>query len=206
MQSKPVAGSGARVPVKKPAAEAAAHPGYWAGLLTKAGPAGAEASLGDLTLENCRLSFFDRPSVEGFLLGIDHDARMIELRLAQTAELQRLSLEPVRELRFTQPVEVKPSVHKLREGGLKVEMLGRKAPFSVTFRDGKVQTGELYGYSASDLGLAVYLVGDGKEAVRALFPSGAIDSVAIGEPLGELLLGSAQLSRDGLHRALERQR
>jgi type II secretory ATPase GspE/PulE/Tfp pilus assembly ATPase PilB-like protein len=131
---------------------------------------------------------------------------MIELRVAKTSELQRLSLEPMREIRFTQPVEVKNSVLKLREGGLKVEMLGRKAPFSVTFRDGKVQAGELYGYSASDLGLAVYLVGDGKEAVRTLFPSGGIESVAIGEPLGELLVGSAQLSREGLHRALDRQR
>jgi type II secretory ATPase GspE/PulE/Tfp pilus assembly ATPase PilB-like protein len=191
---------------KKTSSEAPAHPGYWAGLLTRAGLAGADASLGDLTLENCRVSFFDRDSVEGFLLGIDHDARMIELRLAQTAELQRLSLEPVRELRFTQPVVVKDSVLRLRAGGLKVEMLGRKAPFTVTFRDGKVQTGELYGYNSSDLGLAVYLVGEGKEAVRVLFPGTGIDSVAIGEPLGELLVESAQLSREGLQRALERQR
>jgi type II secretory ATPase GspE/PulE/Tfp pilus assembly ATPase PilB-like protein len=190
----------------KPSAETAAHPGYWAGLLTRAGAAGGDASLGELTVENCRVAFFDRDSIEGFLLGIDHDARMIELRLSETAELQRLSLEPVREIRFTQPVEVKNSVSGLREGGLKVEMLGRKAPFTVTFRDGKVLTGELYGYSPSDLGLAVYLVGEGKEAVRVLFPGSGIESVAIGEPLGELLVGSAQLSRDGLQRALERQR
>src|SRR5688572_24603362 len=189
---------------KKPSPEAAAHPGYWAGLLTRAGI--ADASIGDIALENCRVSFFDRESIEGFLLGIDHEARMIELRLAQTAELQRLSLQPVRELRFTQPVEVKHSVHSLREGGLKVEMLGRKAPFTITFTDGKVQTGELYGYSPSDLGLAVYLVGEGEEALRVLFPGGGIESVAIGEPLGELLVGAAQLSRDGLQRALERQR
>src|SRR5688572_13614811 len=189
--------------VKKSSSEAPAHPGYWAGLLTRGA---GEASLGDITLENCRVSFFDRESIEGFLLGIDHEARMIELRLAQTAELQRLSLKPVRELRFMQPVEMKHSVHSLREGGLKVEMLGRKAPFTITFTDGKVQTGELYGYSPSDLGLAVYLVGEGEEALRVLFPGGGIDSVAIGEPLGELLVESAQLSRDGLQRALERQR
>jgi type II secretory ATPase GspE/PulE/Tfp pilus assembly ATPase PilB-like protein len=188
---------------KKPGDEAAAHPGYWAGLLTRTG---ADASIGEIDLENCRVSFFDRPSIEGFLLGIDHETQMIELRLAQTAELQRLSLKPVRELRFTQPVEAKPSIHSLRQGGLKVELLGRKAPFTVTFTDGKVQTGELYGYSPSDLGLAVYLVGEGEEALRVLFPGAGIESVAIGEPLGELLVGSAQLSRDGLQRALERQR
>ena len=39
-----------------------------------------------------------------------------------------------------------------------------------------------------------------------LFPGGGIDSVAIGEPLGELLVEAAQLSREGLQRALERQR
>jgi type II secretory ATPase GspE/PulE/Tfp pilus assembly ATPase PilB-like protein len=189
--------------VKKSSSEAPAHPGYWAGLLTRGA---GEASLGDITLENCRVSFFDRESVEGFLLGIDHEARMIELRLAQTGELLRLSLKPVRELRFTQAVEVKNSVLGLREGGLKVEMLGRKAPFTITFTDGKVQTGELYGYSPSDLGLAVYLVGDTEEALRVLFPGSGIESVAIGEPLGELLVESAQLSRDGLQRALERQR
>jgi type II secretory ATPase GspE/PulE/Tfp pilus assembly ATPase PilB-like protein len=199
----PRGSAGTKPSPKATPVEAAAHPGYWAGLLTRAG---ADASLRDISLENCRVSFFDRDSVEGFLLGIDHEARMIELRLAQTAELQRLSLEPVREIRFTQPVEVKNSVLGLREGGLKVEMLARKAPFTVTFRDGKVQTGELYGYSSSDLGLAVYLVGEGKEAVRALFPGSGIDSVAIGEPLGELLVGGAQLSREGLQRALERQR
>jgi type II secretory ATPase GspE/PulE/Tfp pilus assembly ATPase PilB-like protein len=200
------ASAGAKPSPQAAPSEAAAHPGYWAGLLTRAGVSGADASLGDLTLENCRVSFFDRDSVEGYLLGIDHEARMIELRLAQTAELQRLSLEPMREIRFTQPVEVKNSILGLREGGLKVELLGRKAPFTVTFRDGKVQTGELYGYSSSDLGLAVYLVSEGTEAVRALFPGSGIDSVAIGEPLGELLVGAAQLSREGLQRALERQR
>jgi type II secretory ATPase GspE/PulE/Tfp pilus assembly ATPase PilB-like protein len=204
--SKAVVGGPKGPAGKKSSPEAAAHPGYWTGLLTRSGIAGGEASLGDMTLENCRVSFFDRDSVEGFLLGIDPEARMIELRLAQTAELLRLSLAPVRELRFTQPVEVKNSVLGLRAGGLKVEMLGRKAPFTVTFRDGKVQTGELYGYSASDLGLAVYLVGDGKEAVRALFPGSGIESVGIGEPLGELLVEAAQLSREGLQRALERQR
>src|SRR5262245_42265104 len=116
MASKqPVAG-GPKGSVKKPSPEAAGHPGYWAGLLTRG--SGGDASLGDLTLETCRISFFDRESAEGLLLGIDHDARMIELRVAKTSELQRLSLEPMREIRFTQPVEVKNSVLKLREGGL----------------------------------------------------------------------------------------
>jgi len=67
---------------------AAAHPGYWAGLLARAGTAPVDASIGNLNVENCRLSFFDRESIEGLLLGIDHDARMVELRLAHTAELQ----------------------------------------------------------------------------------------------------------------------
>jgi type II secretory ATPase GspE/PulE/Tfp pilus assembly ATPase PilB-like protein len=185
---------------------AAVQRGLWAGLLTRVGIGGTSGPLGDLHLEICRISFFDRGPVEGTLLGIDHDARMIEVQVIGTKELQRLSFEPAREVRFMQPVDLKHSIRGLREGGLKVEMLARKAPFTISFRDGKLITGELYGYTPSDLGLAVYLVDENKAAVRVLFPGAGIESVSIGEPLGELLVGSAQLSREGLQRALERQR
>jgi len=185
---------------------AAVHRGLWAGLLTRVGIASTSDALGSAPLETCRISFFDRPHVEGFLLGIDHDARMIELQVAGTKELQRLSFEPAREVRFTLPVELKTSIRGLREGGLKVEMLARKALFTISFRDGNLITGELFGYTSSDLGLAIYLVDENKGAVRVLYPSAGIESVTIGEPLGELLVESAQLSREGLQRALERQR
>lgn len=190
----------------KPAPAAAALPGLWAGLLTRVGIFGTDDPLRGAGIETCRMSFFDREEIEGALLGIDHDARMIEIQVAGTKELQRLSFEPAREVRFMQPVELKSSIHGLREGGLKVEMLARKAPFTISFRDGKMITGELYGYTPSDLGLAVYLVGEDKEAVRVLFPAAGVESVSIGEPLGELLVEAAQLSREGLQRALERQR
>jgi len=190
----------------KPAPEPTTLPGLWGGLLTRVGISRTHDPLDGAAVETCRMSFFDREDIEGALLGIDHDARMIEIRVAGTKELQRLSFEPAREVRFMQPVELKSSIHGLREGGLKVEMLGRKAPFTITFRDGKMITGELYGYTPSDLGLAVYLVGEDKEAMRVLFPAAGVESVSIGEPLGELLVESAQLSREGLQRALERQR
>ncbi len=193
------------MPVAKPAPEAPL-PGLWAGLLTRVGIGSPHDRPRDTTLETCRMSFFDREQIEGVLLGIDHDARMIEIQVAGTKELQRLSFEPAREVRFMRPVELKSSVHGLREGGLKVEMLPRKAPFTISFRDGKMMTGELYGYTPSDLGLAVYLVDENKDAVRVLFPGAGIASVSIGEPLGELLVESAQLSREGLQRALQRQR
>jgi type II secretory ATPase GspE/PulE/Tfp pilus assembly ATPase PilB-like protein len=195
---------GGKIPVAKPAPEVAL-PGLWAGLLTRVGIFSTQDRQGT-TLETCRMSFFDRDEIEGALLGIDHDARMIDIQVAGTKELQRLSFAPAREVRFMRPVELKSSIHGLREGGLKVEMLARKAPFTISFRDGKMVTGELYGYTPSDLGLAVYLVDENKDAVRVLFPGAGIDSVSIGEPLGELLVESAQLSREGLQRALERQR
>src|SRR4051812_42300236 len=199
-------GAGPKAPVHSKAVAKPVVQAPWAGLLTRAGIGEAGGPLGGVDLEICQVSFFDREHVEGLLLGIDHDARMIELKLAGTAELQRLPLEPVREVRFMQPVELTGSVRSLRDGGLKVEMLARKAPFTISFRDGKLITGELYGYTPNDLGLAVYLVGESKEAVRVLFPGTGIASVSIGEPLGELLVESAQLSREGLQRALERQR
>jgi type II secretory ATPase GspE/PulE/Tfp pilus assembly ATPase PilB-like protein len=194
-----------KIPVGKPVPEVAL-PGLWAGLLTRVGIFSTHDRRQGAMLETCRMSFFDREQIEGTLLGIDHDARMIELQAAGTKELQRLSFEPAREVRFMQPVELKGSIHGLREGGLKVEMLARKAPFTISFRDGKMMTGELYGYTPSDLGLAVYLVDENKDAVRVLFPAAGVESVSIGEPLGELLVESAQLSREGLQRALERQR
>jgi type II secretory ATPase GspE/PulE/Tfp pilus assembly ATPase PilB-like protein len=196
---------GRKMPVAKAASEDPL-PGLWAGLLTRVGIVGAHDRPQGTTLETCRMSFFDREQIEGALLGIDHDARMIEIQVAGTKELQRLSFEPAREVRFMHPVELKSSIHGLREGGLKVEMLARKAPFTISFRDGKMMTGELYGYTPSDLGLAVYLVDENKDAVRVLFPGAGVESVSIGEPLGELLVESAQLSREGLQRALERQR
>jgi type II secretory ATPase GspE/PulE/Tfp pilus assembly ATPase PilB-like protein len=155
---------------------------------------------------SCRLSFFDREAMDGTLFGIDPDARMLEIQLPATGELQRLALNCVRELRFSGPVELKSSAMELRKSGVIVQLLARRAPYSITFRDGKVISGELYGYSASDLGLGIYLVGEHEEALCALFPGHGIQSFVIGEPLGELLVEAAQLSRDGLQRALDCQR
>src|ERR1700704_5887086 len=98
------------------------------------------------------------------------------------------------------------SQQHLRQRGIDVPKIGSKAPYTVGFRDGRVFTGELFGYGATPGGMGIYLVDDEQLPVRCFFPASGVESFIVGEPLGKLLLDQHQLTEAGLQKALEAQR
>ena len=69
-----------------------------------------------------------------------------------------------------------------------VHVVGKRTPFSLAFRDGRVMSGELLGYSFSPGGLGIYLASDDGRASRCFLPEGAVDDFTIGLPIGKVLL------------------
>jgi type II secretory ATPase GspE/PulE/Tfp pilus assembly ATPase PilB-like protein len=156
--------------------------------------------------EACLLTFFDRAGLEATLVNFLPEQGTVEVQASGDTANQVLELEQIRAIRFTQPINLIPTQMDLRKRGIEVPDVGSKVPFSVSFRDGAIMTGELFGYGVTAGGMGVYVVDEEQLPVRTFFPSSSVETFVVGEPLGQLLLERNQLSQAGLAAALETQR
>ena len=159
--------------------------------------------------ERCLVTFFDREDIEGNLISFLPGQAIAAVQPAGAIANESIALGSVRLIRFTEPVDIRRSVEHFSKHGIMVHSVARKAPFSLTYRDGRVLTGELHGYGAEQEGFGVYLVdeegGDDARGIRCYFPASSVENFTVGEKLGKLLLEKEDLTADGLRTALEEQ-
>jgi len=159
-----------------------------------------------LAAEPCRLVLLDGTELTGTLHAYDERGGTIRYAPDGSEARQAVRLDQLRMLVLTRPVRPgEVDTHFLKRG-IAAHPLGKRLPFSLTYRDGRNFSGELLGYSFSPGGLGIYLAGDGDEATRYFFPHSAIEDVALGLPLGRVLLDRGHLTDDDLVKALTAQR
>jgi type II secretory ATPase GspE/PulE/Tfp pilus assembly ATPase PilB-like protein len=156
--------------------------------------------------ELCLFTFFGRDDLEATLVNFLPEQGSIEVQPGGATSNQLFELAEVRAIRFVQPVNLMVSQLGLQKRGIEVPRIGSKAPYTVEFRDGRVFTGELFGYGATPGGIGIYLVDDEQLPVRCFFPASGVKSFIVGEPLGKLLLEQRELTEAGLQAALQAQR
>ncbi len=159
--------------------------------------------------ERCLMNFFERGDLEANLISFLPGQGVALVQPVGAIANENIALETVRTIRFAEPVDITRSVAHLRKHGITVQSTERRAPFSITYRDGRVFTGELHGYGTVEGGFGVYLVdeesGDDTRGVRCYFPASSIESFTVGEKLGKLLLEKEDLTEEGLRAALDEQ-
>lgn len=155
--------------------------------------------------ELCVVSFFDTPDMEGRLIAFlpEQNSMSVQRRGANTNEL--VPLANVRCVRFVKPVMLQSSIEHFRKRGIQVHTSPQRMPFSITFRNGQVFSGELAGYGASATGLGIYVAQDNQEVLRYFFPKTGVESFVLGDPIGKVLLERGQISSEGLGQALHAQ-
>lgn len=157
-------------------------------------------------IEHCRLSLRDGHELEGNLAFYDEQAAQLRLIPDGADAGQTYSLDQVRMLRLDRPVGLEANDEHFHTRNIAVHAIGKRAPFSLSFRDGHVFSGELLGYCFSPGGLGMYLADDGGQAIRCFVPEGAIQDFTMGLPIGRVLLDRGHLTEEGLNRALDNQR
>jgi len=168
-------------------------------------PGPADPVEGD-TPEPVQAQFWDGRLLDGELVGFFTADEQVEIHVRSAAGIDRYQLADLQWLKFTRPVDYARNAELFRKHGIAVEALPGRSPFCITFNDGRLFAGELYGYGADLGGVGLYIAGEKDEAYRLFVPVAGIESLAIGERLGKLLLERGQLTADGLELALERQR
>ncbi len=160
--------------------------------------------------EPCVISFFDRENLDGTLLTFLSDTRILVVQAAGASAPENIALDAIRSIRLTTPVDLERSVEHLHKRGITVQSIGRFVPFKLTYRDGQMLSGDLHGYGVGLGGLGIYLADDSgatlDRGVRCYFPASSIDTFAVGDKLGKLLLEKKDLTQSGLAAALEAQR
>ncbi len=158
----------------------------------------------------CIVSFFGRGDLEGNLIDFLPGQNTLVVQPTGAIANENIALDVVRSIRLTTPVDIKRSVEHLHKRGITVQSMDRKLPFTLTYRDGQLFTGELHGYGVVQGGLGVYLVDSSStevdRGIRCYFPASSIDTFSVGEKLGTLLLEKKDLTESGLASALETQR
>jgi hypothetical protein len=129
--------------------------------------------------EPCLLTFFSRGKLEGNLVSFLPEQGTIEVQAEGDTINQLFELQDVRAIRFTQPVNLMPIQMDLRKRGIEVPDIGSKVPFSVSFRDGGIMTGELFGYGATAGGMGVYIVDEEQLPVRTFLPADSVESFVV---------------------------
>ncbi len=156
--------------------------------------------------EHCLASFFDRPELDCMLIEVLPEQDCLRVRPRGSNASERLSFDDVRSVCFLDPVVLKDSMEHLRQGGIDVHAVLARSPFSITFRNGQIFSGELCGYGATTAGLGLYAAADNGEILRYYFPRSGLESFALGDPLGKLLVRNGDLNEAGLNRALAAQK
>jgi type II secretory ATPase GspE/PulE/Tfp pilus assembly ATPase PilB-like protein len=154
--------------------------------------------------EPVQAQLWDGSTVAGGLAGFFADQQCLEIHPGDDGA-RRIGLAELEWLKFTRPIDCVRSAEAFRRHGTKVEMLPVRSPFCITFSNGRVLAGELFGYGADLGGLGMYVADDAGAATRYFVPVGGIESFTVGERLGKLLLERGQITREGLELALERQ-
>jgi type II secretory ATPase GspE/PulE/Tfp pilus assembly ATPase PilB-like protein len=156
--------------------------------------------------EQVQARLWDGSLFEGELAGFFADQHRLELRLRDSGGDELIRFGDLQWLKFTRPVDFTRNAEAFRRHGLKVEALPAHSPYCITFTNGHVVAGDLSGYGADLGGLGLYVVEEDDKVFRLFVPVDGIESFAVGERLGKLLLERGQLTGDGLELALERQR
>ena len=155
--------------------------------------------------EVCVVTFFDDPELEGTLNAFlpEQNAMSVQRRGAGSNEL--LPLDKVRMVRFAKPVTLEKSIEHFRKRGIDVRTSHERMAFSITFRNGQVFSGELFGYGITTSGVGIYAAEEKGDVVRYFFPQAGIEALVVGDPIGKVLLERGQITSDGLSKALARQ-
>jgi len=132
---------------------------------------------------------------EGRLTRLDAHGASAQIEPSDGSAPLHLAFAELQWIRFLQPLDPAPGA----EGP-------HCRPFSLTYGNGQVLTGELFGYGVEKGGLDIYLADETGGSVRLFVPACAVESFAVGERLGKVLLERGQISPQGLEVALERQR
>jgi len=155
--------------------------------------------------EPCRLVLRDGTELEGTLHAYDEDGGTIRYSPIGDERRQPFRLEQLRMLVLTRLVRPDQVDAHFLKPGISTHQVGKRVPFSLTYRDGRNFSGELLGYSFSQEGLGIYLAVDAGEATRCFFPHGVIQDIALGLPLGRILLDRGHLNDGDLDKALSEQ-
>src|SRR5690242_16935236 len=128
-------------------------------LPASAGPSPAFPGLEALVpghLEPVEALLADEREVSGTLAGFFAAEKRLEIRTADGA-LERVAFSDLWWLKLSHPADLAASIARFRGSGIPVEALPRRSPFTLTFGDGRIYSGELFGYGAALGGLGIYL-------------------------------------------------
>lgn len=166
-----------------------------------------EADRGDVLLpEPCRIVHVDGSESQGVFVSYDMKEACVRFLSGGSSEPQRIPLSGMRMVKLLRPVTLGGVAEPWLARDIAVHAVGRRVPFSVSFRGGHTLSGELLGYCFIPGGLGIYLAGEKDAATRCFIPDHVIEDVVIGLPLGRILLEHGHLSEADLERALLRQR
>lgn len=157
--------------------------------------------------EYCRVSFRDGGGeLRAEIVAYDEQNATIRVIPEGADSGQTIPMGKVRMLRFDRHIHLEANHTHFLDRSIPVHAIGRRVPFSLAFRDGRVFTGELLGYCFSPAGLGIYLADESGPATRCFVPGEIVDDFTIGLPLGKVLLDGGHLTEAGLEAALETQR
>lgn len=156
--------------------------------------------------EACVISLFGEPEREILYAGLNESGGALRARAAGSSIEESIALLNVRFVRFERQVDIHVREDHFFGLDVRFDTVGRRKPFSITFRDGHVLAGQLYGYCFNAAGIGLYVAEEGPLAQRLFVPRASVDEFLMGERLGKLLLSRDQVSAEGLKQALDTQR
>ena len=156
--------------------------------------------------EACVISLFGDSERAILYAGLNESGGALRVRAAGSNIEESIALVNVRFVRFERLVDIRVREDHFFGLDVRFDAVGRRKPFSITFRDGHVLAGQLYGYCFNTAGLGLYMAEEGAHAQRLFVPKAAVDEFLMGERLGKLLLAHDQVSAAGLEQALDKQR
>jgi type II secretory ATPase GspE/PulE/Tfp pilus assembly ATPase PilB-like protein len=155
---------------------------------------------------DCSLQLMDGQMLNAQLVEFDPRAQHIAVRFDGSQGVRRVPLTQIRCLRLMRQVAYLPDEEALMAVGASSAASHRQKPFEVLFVDGKKMVGQTLGFAKDVNGLYLFLVqGESLRASLCFVPSGQLKDLQLGPKLGEVLVGSDEVSADRLSHALNTQ-
>ncbi|MFM9972513.1 MAG: ATPase, T2SS/T4P/T4SS family [Burkholderiales bacterium] len=158
---------------------------------------GAERSLA----EHCELLLAGESELSGTLLSFEPERKALSLLRARTGAIEDVDMSRVLMLKLTRPVGVLCPQERLNPRTPQ----SQAQKYQLTLADGTELAGDTVGSVEHGLGLFLYHPVDEYAVERRFHPRDAIRKQQVGELLGEFLVETQVISRDGLTEALKAQ-
>jgi type II secretory ATPase GspE/PulE/Tfp pilus assembly ATPase PilB-like protein len=155
--------------------------------------------------ERCLLLLRDGSRMLGGLVRFFSGESSLTVLPEHASEKLTLPLDEVKWVRLLRKLTVEEKVLSLDLRAEHLHPRSESQNYHVEFVDKDVMRGTTVGYVNAQQGLFLYVPAGDKRVVRHFYPSSAIRTYRIGQPIGEVLIEENLVSRDAVNSALARQ-